>query len=668
MLKFKIIFLVFLFIVPLVFFVKCAKKEIEEKKYFLERVGDFQVLQVYADGFENLSKKDKILSYYLSMASLAGRDISYDQNHKYGLDIKNILEGIVRHSEGIDTDVFAKIEKYTKLFWMNNGHYNFISSHKFVPEFTPQEFITAAKRALANGADLGLESGKTIEENLKDLEKTIFDIDFELVKTNKTPPRGEDIITGSANNLYDGVTLKEAEKFDEKYPLNSRLVKINGKLVEEVYRAGTNGIPQGKYAKELTNMIKYLEKAIPYAGEKQQETLRYLIQYFKTGKSEDFRKYNISWVKDDPNIDTILGFIEVYLDARGVKAEYEGLVSYVDLKETEVLEKLAEEAQYFENKAPWDDKYKKKWGDVPVANAINVVMEVGGCGPISPAGINLPNAQDIREEYGSKNVSLHNIISARRAVVYPEFLNEFVYKEEDRELIKKYRGPARNALIALHEIVGHGSGKISETLKEDPSVYIKEYYSTLEEARADLIAMWNIFDDKCIEIGLVPDKICGEAVYKSEIMSDLIQLVTIKGDNIEEDHMRGTHLIVSYLRDKTDAIEVINNNGKVYFNVRDIEELKKGVGELLKELMRIKAEGDYDAAKELMEKYAIKVNPEWRDQVQERYKALNIPIYTAYVMPELTPVIDESGNIIDIEISHPLDFKAQMLKFSSTKF
>ncbi len=668
MLKIKIIIFTFLLIVPLVFFIKCAKNKLGERKFLLERVGDFQVLQVYADGFENLSQNNKILSYYLSMASLAGRDIEYDQNHKYELEIRKILEGIITHPEGIDGKILEKIDEYTKLFWINNGHYNYISSHKFIPEFTSAELLDAAKKTIVNGADLGLKPGETIEEKLNKLKRTIFDIDFEPVKTNKTPPDGQDIITGSANNLYDNVTLKEVESFDEKYPLNSRLIKINGKLVEEVYRTGTDKIPPGRYAEELKNVIKYLEKAVPYAGEKQQETLKHLIQYFKTGDPADFRKYNISWVKDDPDVDTILGFIEVYLDARGVKAEFEGLVSYVDSKETEVLERLAKVAQYFEDKAPWDDKYKKTWGDVPVSNAINVVMEVGGCGPVSPAGINLPNAQDIREEYGSKNVSLHNIISARRTVVYPEFLEEFVHNKEDRELIKKYRNYTRNAHIALHEIVGHGSGKVSQSLKEDPSVYLKEYYSTLEEARADLVAMWHIFDEKLVEIGLVPDKICGEAMYKSEVMSDLTQLIIIKGDNIEKDHMRGTHLIISYLRDKTNAIEVVEDNGKVYFNVLDIEEMRRGVGELLKELMRIKAEGDYEAVKELMEKYAIKVNPQWRDQVQKRHRALKIPIYTAYVMPELVPVKDDSGNITDVQVSYPLDLKTQMLKFLSTEF
>jgi dipeptidyl-peptidase-3 len=668
MIKINLISFVFLILITSVFITNCAKKKVEERKYALERVDDFQVLQVYADGFDKLSTKEKILAYYLSMASLAGRDIEYDQNHKYALEIRKILEEVITHPEGIDKELFSKIERYTKLLWINNSHYNYINSRKFVPEFTFDEFVIAVKKAIENGANIKAEPNKSIEEKLEILRKTIFDINFEPLKTNKTPSPGEDIITGSANNLYDGVTLKEVEKFKGKYPLNSRLVKIKGKLIEEVYRAGTNGIPPGRYAKELNNVIKFLELALPYAEDKQQETLKHLIRYFKTGDAEDFRNYNISWVKDDPMIDTILGFIEVYLDAQGVKAEYEGLVSYVDEQATAVMERLAKNAQYFEDKAPWDDKYKKKWGDVPIANAINVVMEVGGCGPISPAGINLPNAQDIREKYGSKNVSLYNILQARRAVVYPELLEEFVYNKEDRVLIDKYRSSYRDALISLHEIVGHGSGKISETLKGDPSVFLKEYYSTLEEARADLVAMWNVFDDKCIEIGLVPDKKCGEALYKAEVMSDLTQLTTIKGDRIEEDHMRGTHLIVSYLRDKTNAIEVIQNNGKVYFSVKDMEEMRKGVGELLKELMRIKAEGDYNSARTLIDTYGIKINAEWRDQIQTRYKALNIPVYTAYVMPELVLVKDEKGNIIDVKVTYPIDLKTQMLKFSYTEF
>ncbi|MFC1558183.1 peptidase M49 [candidate division KSB1 bacterium] len=664
MIKVKLFIYAIMFFVPLMTVITCAKKEIDKRKYFLERVGDFQVIQIYADGFEELSLKEKMLAYYLSQASLAGRDITYDQNHKHGLEIRKILEGIIKHPEGIDEKIYKKIENYTKLFWMNNGHYNFINSHKFVPEVSFDEFLSAAKKAVENGADLESEEGKTIDNKLEKLKKTIFDKDYEPLKTNKNPPSEQDILTASANNLYESVTLKEAEQFDEKYPLNSRLIKKDGKITEEVYRAGTDGIPEGKYAVQLKGVIKYLELAVPYAGEKQKEMLSYLIEYFKTGDPEEFRNSNISWVLDDPTIDTILGFIEVYLDARGVKAEYEGLVSYVDKQATAVLERLAENAQYFEGLAPWPDKYKKKWGTVPVANAINVVMEVGGCGPISPAGINLPNAQDIREEYGSKNVSLHNILAARRAVIYPEFLEEFVYTTEDRELIKKYRAEYRDALIALHEIVGHGSGKVSEKLTEDPSVYLKEYYSTLEEARADLVAMWDIFDVKLEEIGLVSSREVGEALYKAEVLSNLTQLVTIKGDQIEEDHMRGNHLIISYLRDKTDGIEVIEENGKVYFNVINIESLKKGVGELLSELMRIKAEGDYKSLKKLIDTYGIKVNPEWRDQIQQRYRALNIPIYTAVVMPELVPIKDEKGNITDIKVRYPLDFKKQMLEFS----
>ncbi|MFQ6618692.1 MAG: peptidase, partial [Fidelibacterota bacterium] len=337
----------------------CTRRE-AQREYLVEKVDNVAIVQVYADEFKKLSLKQKMLAYYLYRAAIAGRDITYDQDHKYALEIRKILEGIVTHPEEIDKPTYDAILKYTKLFWINNGQYDNLTSRKFVPEVDYEKFLGAARTAALNGADLGIKAGETLEEKLERLKPYIFDPNFEPILTNKTPGPGEDLITGSANNLYEGVTLTEMEAFDEKYPLNSKAVKLNGKIVEQVYRAGTDEIPPGLYAEQLKNVIRELENALPYAEKGQDEVLKQLIRYFKTGDPEDFRKYNILWVRNKSFFDTINGFIEVYKDARAVKGEYEAVVYFVDLKTTQLMRSLAANAQYFEDNAPWKDEYKKK--------------------------------------------------------------------------------------------------------------------------------------------------------------------------------------------------------------------------------------------------------------------------------------------------------------------
>ncbi len=659
--------LIILLIVP-----ACRKKEVAPteapKEYLLEQVGKTAVVRLYAEGFEELDVKEKILAYYLYRAAIAGRAIAYDQNHRDALEIRSLLEEIITHSEGIDPTVLKGITDYTMLFWANTCQYNVRTMTKFVPEVSYEDLLNAATIALRNGADIRLKEGETLEDKLARLRRSIFDPNYEPLVTNKNPQPGEDIITGSANNFYEGVTEAELRAFKEKYPLNSKVAKIDNRMVELVYRTGTDGIKPGLYAEQLRQVISHLEKAIPYAGPQQQESLRHLIRYFKTGDPEDFRQYNIAWVVDDPVVDTINGFIEVYKDARGVKGEYEALVSFVDQKTTKMMKDIAAEAQYFEDRQPWDDKYKKKGFRIPVANAISVLIAVGGAGPICPAGINLPNAQDIRETYGSKNFLLTNVLAAGRKAVAGKVLDEFALTEEEKELSRQYGAIASDVHIALHEVIGHASGKVSEQLTADPSEYLKEYFSTMEEARADAVALYHIGDPKLVEIGVLPSPKCAEAAYHSFARGDLLMLRRIKtGDQLEEDHMRGEHLIVNYLKDKVGAIEVLTRNGKVYLVVKDMNRMREGVGELVAELMRIKAEGDYEAIKELVNTYGIKINTEWRDQVIQRAEAINYPSYTAYVMPKLTPVLDESGVIIDIEISHTDDFTTQNLEYSGKK-
>jgi dipeptidyl-peptidase-3 len=651
-----------------VVFLSCQKKAAEtkvERTYFLEQVGDTQIVRLYADGFNELSPNEKLLAYYLSQAAISGRDINYDQSNIFDLEIRNLMEEILLHSEGLAPEVLKKITDYTKLVWANNSHYNATSGVKIIPEFSFAELTQAATNALTKGADFAVKDENELKEKLARLEKAIFDPQFEPLLTNKAPAAGEDLITGSANNLYHDVTLAEVEKLDEKYPLNSRVDKVNGKVVEQVYRAGTDGIPAGLYAKELKNVIANLEKALPYAAEHQKETLEQLITYFKTGDPQDFRKYNISWVTDDPPVDTINGFIEVYLDARGMKGEYEGLVYFIDRKTTKMMKDLANEAQYFEDRMPWDEKYKKTHVQVPVSNSINVIMGIGGTGPIPPIGINLPNPQDIREQYGSKNVLLTNVIRNAGEATGSRAVEEFGLTQEEIDLSKKYGGLAGEVVTALHEIIGHGSGKVEPTLTEDPSVYLKEYYSTLEEARADLAALYHIWDNKLIELGVIPNLDVAKAAYYGYARNDIVQLRRVRtGDRIEEDHMRDRHMIVNYLREVTKAVEPVEKDGKIYMKVVDMQKMRDGVGELLAKLMKIKATGDYKAAKELIDTYGIKINTAWRDQVIKRCEALHYPNYTAFVMPRLTLVKNDSGEIVDVVVHYDEDFQTQMLRFS----
>jgi dipeptidyl-peptidase-3 len=635
----------------------------DRRKYFLEKVGKVAIVQLYADGFEDLSLNEKISAYYLSCAALAGRDITYDQNHRHGLKVRNLLEEIVTHPTEIDEKLLDKITSYLKLFWAFNGNYG-TNNRKFVPEFSPEDLLLASEIALSNGADLRVKDEQALKEELNKLKRTIFDPDFEPLLANKSPKEGEDVITASGNNYYEGVTLKDLQAFKEKYPLNSKVVKKGGKVIEQVYRAGTDSVPSGLYAEQLNRVIDNLEKALPYAEGGQKEALKNLIRYFKTGDPKDFDKYNISWVGDNPIVETINGFIETYSDARGAKGEYEGMVSFVDKETNQVMQDLAGSAQYFEDKAPWDEKYKKKEVNPPVANAVTLLLATGGGGPIAYLGVNLPNAQEIRETYGSKNFILTNVTSLIRKAEAGRTSKEFAYTEEEIKLDQLYGEKAGLLHTAIHEILGHGSGKVSEKLTSDPSEYLREYYSTLEEAKADLMALWHIFDDKLMQLAKIDGK-TGEALYRGYARMDLVRLRTVKkGDRLEKDHARARHMVVSYLKDKTKVIETVEKDGKVYLVVKDINGMRQGVGEILSLIMRIKAEGDYQEAKKLVEKYGIKINPEWRDQVIKRVEAIDLPDHYALVMPSLKLVKDKDGSITDVEISYPRDFMRQQLEYS----
>ena len=382
-----------------------SAQEEGERRHLLERIDDASVVQLYADGFEALTLREKTLVWHLYQAALAGRDIYYDQRYEHNLEMREVLEEIVTHPDGIDEETLAAVEKYAKLFWINTGPFNNLTARRFVMETTPEAFAGAVRAAAADGAELPLRDGEDLGGMVERMTPLFFDPDFEPIVTNKTPGPGEDMLLASANNFYKGVSMADLETFDEEYPLTSRLVKVDGRLVEEVYKVG------GKYSDEISEIIGHLEAAVPYASEAMAKALRANIAYYKTGSPVDQRVYDIAWVEDqDSSVDTINGFTEVYMDARGAKGAWEALVFYVDPEKTGAIRTIAEHAQWFEDRMPWDPRYRKAGVTGITANAIEVVIEIGDAGPLTPIGINLPNDQTVREQHGSKSISLANVI------------------------------------------------------------------------------------------------------------------------------------------------------------------------------------------------------------------------------------------------------------------
>jgi dipeptidyl-peptidase-3 len=636
-----------------------------ERKYLLDRVDDAAVIQLYADGFASLPLREKALIYHLAQAAIAGRDIYYDQKHRHALEMRRILDAIAAYPAGIDQAALSEIQRYTKLFWINNGPYNNLTARKFVLKTTPQAFAAAAQAAVKNGGTIATGGGESLDAMLARLQPMFFDPAVEPIVTNKTPAKGQDILMASANNLYSGVAIADLKGFTEKNGLNSRLVKQNGKLVEEVYRIG------GMYSKELTEVVRHLEAAIPYATEPMANALRALIQWYRTGSDEDRRKYDIAWVADkDSPVDTINGFIEVYLDARGIKGSWEGVVFYVNREKTERIRKFADNAQWFENAMPFAAKYKKASVKGIVANAIDVVMETGDSGPVTPVGINLPNDQSVREQHGSKSVSLSNVREASDNATPGSMRGEFSWTPEEVERASKFAAFGAELTTDMHEVIGHASGQQAPG-KANPQALVKEYFSALEEGRADLIGLYFIADPKLAELGIVAaadqDTIV-RAEYEAYTRNAIVQLRRVReGTQIEEDHMRNRQMIIHWLMANTKAIETRQRDGKTFYTMVDPKAFRDGVGQLLAEVQRIKSEGDFAAAKQLFDDHGIHFDAKLRDEVVTRVDALNLPSYQGFVMPKLTAVTGSDGKITDVTISYPMDLTAQMLEFAGVK-
>ncbi|HEX4277342.1 MAG TPA: hypothetical protein VHZ74_18425 [Bryobacteraceae bacterium] len=636
---------------------------IEAQSPLVERVDTTAFIQVEAKSFNALTPQQQALAYWLNQSSIAIDPIIYDQLSRFGIRQKRLLEAVVRdapasNSGKVDPALYGRIVEFTKLFWANKGNHNELTSQKILPKFTADELKKALEQA----------GHKDLIPEVDALAQSLFDADFEPLITAKSPAGGKDIIQASANNFYSDVSLADLKNFTERYRLNSRVVKENGKLAEQVYRAGTpdGRLPPGLYAAQLRKANEALTKARAYADPAQAKVISDLIRYYQTGEFKDWLQFGTDWVQNNAPVDFVNGFIEVYRDARGAKGTSQSFVSITDAKVSAAIAKITENAQYFEDRAPWDARYKKQGVKAPIANAVETTIETGDF-HVTTIGDNLPNEDEIHAKYGSKSFLFFGSSHAMTEAIGFGSIEEFGASPADIARAKKYEIEASDLLTEMHEVIGHGSGKLSPKLTQPATSYLKEYFSTLEEARADLMALWNIFDPKLKELGLVSSDEVGRLMYDDAGRQMLMQLRRIpRGDTVEEDHERDRQLIGRYIMDKTGAIAMEDRNGKTYVYVKDYKKMREGVGMLLAELMRIKAEGDYDAIKALIDKYGVHFDPKQRDQVVERYKKLNLPTYFAGINPDLVAQFDGAGNVKKVEIQYPRDYVKQQLAYSGS--
>jgi dipeptidyl-peptidase-3 len=635
----------------------CTVSTASAESPLVERVDTTAFIQVEVKSFASLTPKQQALAYWLSQASIAIDPIIYDQLSRFGLRQKKVLEAVVSSKDKIDPAIYSLVADFTKLFWANKGNHNELTSQKFLPKFTAEEL----KKALEQSGH------KDRLPEVDALQQSLFDPEFEPLITAKSPSNSKDMIQSSANNFYSGVSLADLKNFTERYRLNSRVVKENGRITEQVYRAGTpdGKVPAGLYAPYLKEANAALERAKAYAGPAQAKVIADLIRYYQTGEYQDWIQFGTDWVQNNEPVDFANGFIEVYRDARGAKASSQSFVSITDQKVSSAIAKIAANAQYFEDRAPWDVRYKKQGVKPPIANAVETTVETGDF-HVTTIGDNLPNEDEIHAKYGSRSFLFFGSSHALTEAAGLASIDEFGATPEEIARVKKYEVEASDLMTEMHEVIGHGSGKLSPKLTQPAASYLKEYFSTLEEARADLMAMWNVFDPKLKELGLVSSDDVGRTMYDDEARQMLVQLRRIpKGDTVEEDHQRDRQLIGKYIMDKTGAITMETRNGKTYVRVTDYKKMREGVGMLLAELMRIKAEGDYNAIKTLIDQYGVHFDPKLRDQVVERYRKLNLPTYFAGINSDLVAQFDSAGNVTKVEIQYPRDYVKQQLAYSA---
>ena len=636
-----------------------------------ERFADLQLLRYRLNGFEQLSLSQKTLVYYLSKATLYGRDITFDQFGRYNLRIRKTLETVytdLRISH--DTADFQALEVYLKRVWFSNGIYHHYGCDKFKPGFS-EDYLRCVLH-LVETSRLPLRSGETVEQLCDELFPVIFDPQVLPKRVNKAD--GEDLLLTSACNFYEGVTQQEVEAYYQQqkdaavedvapvsYGLNSTLVKEDGVIKEKVWSAG------GRYANAICHIVYWLKKAAGVAeNDRQRRVIELLIQYYETGDLRVFNDYCIEWVGEhEGRIDFVNGFIEVYGDPLGLKGSWEGIVEYKDLEATKRTQTISRNAQWFEDHSPVDPRFRKPHVKGVTANAICAAMLGGDEYPSTAIGINLPNADWIRSRHGSKSITISNITEAYNKASHGNgFKEEFVIDDETRSLIEKYGDVCDDLHTDLHECLGHGSGQLLPGTDPDA---LKAYGNTIEEARADLFGLYYIADQKLIDLGLVPDREAYKSQYYSYIMNGLMtQLIRIElGQQIEEAHMRNRALIAHWCYEQGDVIRMEQREGKTYVRITDYEELRRLFARLLAEIQRIKSEGDYEAARQLVERYAVRVDATLHAEVLSRYRRLDLAPYKGFINPMMEPVLDADGNICDIQLNYSESFTHQMLRYSS---
>lgn len=650
---------------------KTTTAEADKFDYTVEQFADLQILRYRVPGFENLSLQQKELVYYLTEAALQGRDILFDQNGKYNLRIRRTLEAVYTGYKGDkNTPDFKAMEVYLKRVWFSNGIHHHYGSEKFVPGFAPEFFKEAVLSV--DASTLPLAEGQTAEQLCDELSPVIFDPTVMPKRVNQAA--GEDLVLTSACNYYDGVTQKEAEDFynamkdpkDEtpvSYGLNSRLVKENGKIQEKVWKVG------GLYGQAIDKIVYWLKKAEGVAENPEQKAvISELIKFYETGDLKTFDEYAILWVKDlNSLVDFVNGFTESYGDPLGMKASWESLVNFKDMEATHRTEIISGNAQWFEDHSPVDKQFKKDEVKGVSAKVITAAILAGDLYPATAIGINLPNSNWIRSHHGSKSVTIGNITDAYNKAAHGNGFNEeFVYSDAELLLIDKYADLTGELHTDLHECLGHGSGKLLPGVDPDA---LKAYGSTIEEARADLFGLYYVADPKLVELGLTPNADAYKAEYYTYLMNGLMtQLVRIEpGNNVEEAHMRNRQLIARWVFEKGAAdkvVELVKKDGKTYVVVNDYEKLRALFGKLLSEIQRIKSTGDYQGAHDLVENYAVKVDPALHAEVLERYKKLNLAPYKGFVNPKYEAVVDAAGKITDVKVTYDEGYAEQMLRYS----
>ncbi|WP_207532999.1 dipeptidyl-peptidase 3 family protein [Desertivirga arenae] len=636
-----------------------------------EAFADLQILRYQVPGFETLSLQQKKLAYYLYEAGLSGRDIIYDQKGKYNLLVRKTIENIYGTYKGDrKTADWEKFKTYAGRVWFSNGIYHHYGNEKFVPEHDFSYFTKLVKNS--DTKNFPLKKGESLEAFLTRIKPLIFDPNFQPKMVDLSP--NIDNVVASSNNFYEGVTQKEVEDFYSKFNtkgnapswgLNSKTLKVNGKVTEKVWKVG------GMYSAAIEKIVFWLEKAVPFAeNAEQKDALQKLIKYYRTGDLKDFDEYNIAWVKDTASrIDVVNGYIEVYNDAIGKKGSFESVVSLKDLEATKRIKAIANQAQWFEDNSPLMPEHKKKKVTGITAKAITVIVESGDAAPSTPIGINLPNADWLRKEHGSKSVSLSNIIHSYNVASSKGggTLDEFAYGAEVKERIKKYGALSSDLHTDMHECIGHASGQINPGV-ETPDKTLRNYSSALEEARADLVALYYVMDPKLVEIGVMPSLEVGKAEYDSYIMNGLItQLTRLKpGDDLQEAHMRNRQLNANWVYQmgkKDNVIEFVKENGKTYTKINDYNKLRSLFGQLLREIQRVKSEGDYEGGKNLIENYGVKVDQELLKEVLARYAKLNAKPYKGFVQAKLVPVM-KNNVITDVKVVYPTSFYQQMMEYA----